>query len=104
MSAWAGGWATPGRPAAIAVQGKAVDDPPLDIINLDRQWQVNVLGTVAGTRAAAPVLADITVDDGVRQSFCDKLERRRTVAFKESDQAKLPGGSRGAGSLPEFLG
>lgn len=44
--------------AAIAVQGKTVDDPALDTANLDRQWQVNVMGTVAVTRAAAPVLAD----------------------------------------------
>jgi NAD(P)-dependent dehydrogenase (short-subunit alcohol dehydrogenase family) len=44
--------------AAIAVQGKKVDDPELDVVNLDRQWQINVLGTVATTRAAAPLLSD----------------------------------------------
>ena len=44
--------------AAIAVQGKTVDDPELDTERLDRQWQVNVLGAVATTRAAAPVLSD----------------------------------------------
>ncbi len=44
--------------AAIAVQGKPVDAPDLDTVNLDRQWQINVLGTVATTRAAAPVLSD----------------------------------------------
>ncbi|WP_108659990.1 SDR family NAD(P)-dependent oxidoreductase [Acuticoccus kandeliae] len=44
--------------AAIAVQGKTVDDPDLDTVNLDRQWQINVMGTVAATRAAAPVLSD----------------------------------------------
>jgi NAD(P)-dependent dehydrogenase (short-subunit alcohol dehydrogenase family) len=44
--------------AAIAVQGKTVDDPALDTINLDRQWQINVMGAVATTRAAAPVLSD----------------------------------------------
>lgn len=44
--------------AAIAVQGKTVDAPDLDTVNLDRQWQINVMGTVATTRAAAPVLAD----------------------------------------------
>ncbi|MGX1175533.1 SDR family NAD(P)-dependent oxidoreductase [Pseudomonas sp. R151218B TE3479] len=44
--------------AAIAVQGKTVDDPDLDTVNLDRQWQVNVMGAVATTRAAAPVLSD----------------------------------------------
>jgi NAD(P)-dependent dehydrogenase (short-subunit alcohol dehydrogenase family) len=44
--------------AAIAVQGKTVDDPDLDTVNLDRQWQINVMGSVAATRAAAPVLSD----------------------------------------------
>lgn len=42
--------------AAIAVQGKTVDDPELDTLNLDRQWQTNVMGPVAVTRAAAQVL------------------------------------------------
>jgi len=44
--------------AAIAVEGKAVDDPALDTVNLDRQWQINVMGAVATTRAAAPVLSN----------------------------------------------
>jgi 3-oxoacyl-[acyl-carrier protein] reductase len=44
--------------AAIAVQGKTVDDPELDVVNLDKQWQVNVMGPVATTRAAAPLLSD----------------------------------------------
>lgn len=44
--------------AAIAVQGQTVDAPDLDTAKLDRQWQVNVLGPVALTRAAAPQLAE----------------------------------------------
>lgn len=44
--------------AAIAVSGKPVDAPDLDTVNLDRQWQVNVMGPVALTRAAAPKLAE----------------------------------------------
>ena len=44
--------------AAIAVQGQTVDDPKLDVENLDRQWQINVLGPVSVTRAAAPVLSN----------------------------------------------
>ncbi|MBS7539512.1 SDR family NAD(P)-dependent oxidoreductase [Ancylobacter lacus] len=43
--------------AAIAVQG-LTDDPALDTASLDRQWQINVLGAVATTRAAAPVLPE----------------------------------------------
>ena len=44
--------------AAIAVQGKKVDDPELDTEGLDHQWRINVLGAVATTRAAAPKLSN----------------------------------------------
>lgn len=44
--------------AGIAIQGQTVDDPELDGAKYNRQWQVNVLGTIANTRAAAPKLAD----------------------------------------------
>lgn len=44
--------------AAIVVNGQKTDDPTLDTVALDRQWQVNVMGVVATTRAAAPVLAE----------------------------------------------
>jgi NAD(P)-dependent dehydrogenase (short-subunit alcohol dehydrogenase family) len=42
--------------AGIAIQGKTVDDPELDGEKYNRQWQVNVLGSIANTRAAAPRL------------------------------------------------
>ncbi len=44
--------------AAIAVQGKTLDDPGIDNAALDRQWQVNALGVVATIRAAAKVLPE----------------------------------------------
>lgn len=44
--------------AGIAIQGQMVDDPELDGDKYNRQWQVNVLGTIAITRAAAPRLTD----------------------------------------------
>ncbi len=44
--------------AGIAIQGQMVDDPELDGDNYNRQWQVNVLGTIANTRAAAPRITD----------------------------------------------
>ncbi|MFC3229828.1 SDR family NAD(P)-dependent oxidoreductase [Marinibaculum pumilum] len=44
--------------AAVAVQGRTVDDPDFDAVAHDRQWQVNVMGPVATTRAAAPRLTD----------------------------------------------
>jgi NAD(P)-dependent dehydrogenase (short-subunit alcohol dehydrogenase family) len=44
--------------AGIAIQGHLVDDPELDAEKYNRQWQVNVMGTIANTRAAAPLLTD----------------------------------------------
>lgn len=44
--------------AGVAVQGQKVDDPALRSAELDAQWQVNVLGSVAVTRAAARVMSD----------------------------------------------
>jgi NAD(P)-dependent dehydrogenase (short-subunit alcohol dehydrogenase family) len=44
--------------AGIAIQGQLVDDPELDGDKYNRQWQVNVMGTIANTRAAAPRLTD----------------------------------------------
>ena len=44
--------------AGIVTQGQRVDDPELDGDKYNRQWQVNVMGTIANTRAAAPRLSD----------------------------------------------
>ena len=44
--------------AGVAIQGRLVDDPELDGDDYNRQWQVNVMGTIANTRAAAPRLSD----------------------------------------------
>lgn len=44
--------------AAVVAKGQKVDDPALDIAALDNQWQVNVMGAVATTRAAAGALSD----------------------------------------------
>lgn len=44
--------------AAIAVQGQMIDDPELKTAELNRQWHINVLGTVAVTRAASRKISD----------------------------------------------
>ncbi|MGI2031265.1 SDR family NAD(P)-dependent oxidoreductase [Rhizobium panacihumi] len=44
--------------AAVVAKGQMVDDPNLNTEALDRQWQINVMGTIATTRAAAQVLSD----------------------------------------------
>jgi NAD(P)-dependent dehydrogenase (short-subunit alcohol dehydrogenase family) len=44
--------------AAIALQGKTLDDPSIDNAEMDRQWKVNVAGVVANIRAAAKYLPE----------------------------------------------
>ncbi|MFH0302880.1 SDR family oxidoreductase [Bradyrhizobium sp. 31Argb] len=44
--------------AGIAIQGQLVDDPGLEEERYNRQWQVNVMGSIANTRAAASKLTD----------------------------------------------
>ena len=44
--------------AAVVATGQKVDDPALDTVALDRLWQINVMGAVATTRAAAKVIPD----------------------------------------------
>ncbi|MBP2238832.1 NAD(P)-dependent dehydrogenase (short-subunit alcohol dehydrogenase family) [Sinorhizobium kostiense] len=55
--------------AAVAWQGKTIDDPEIDNAAMDRQWMINVAGVVANIRAAAKVLPEggriISVGSGV---------------------------------------
>jgi 3-oxoacyl-[acyl-carrier protein] reductase len=60
--------------AAIVASGKTVDDADLDTASLDRLWQVNVMGVVATTRAAAPKLPD-----GGRIIFIGSLNGTRSL-------------------------
>jgi len=81
--------------AALAIQGKRIDDPGIDNAALDRQWRVNVLGVVATIRAAAPVLTDggriISVGSGLgtRVGFAGTTDYAAT-------KAAIIGYSRGA--------
>lgn len=80
--------------AAIAVQGRTVDDPELDAENIDRQWRTNVLGVVATTRAAAQALSD-----GGRIIFIGSLLGSRVpfpgVADYAGTKAAISGYARG---------
>jgi NAD(P)-dependent dehydrogenase (short-subunit alcohol dehydrogenase family) len=60
--------------AAIVAKGQTTDDPALDTPALDRQWQINVMGVVATTRAAAQVLPD-----GGRIIFIGSLNGTRAL-------------------------
>ncbi|WP_420997995.1 SDR family NAD(P)-dependent oxidoreductase [Cupriavidus sp. 30B13] len=44
--------------AAVAWQGKTIDDPEIDNAAMDRQWAINTMGVIANIRAAARVLPD----------------------------------------------
>lgn len=55
--------------AAVAWQGRKIDDPEIDNSAMDRQWAINVSGVVANIRAASNVLPEggriISVGSGV---------------------------------------
>lgn len=55
--------------AAIALQGKTIDDPEIDNDAMDRQWAINTMGVIAAIRAAVKVLPNggriISVGSGV---------------------------------------
>lgn len=80
--------------AAIVVPGTTVDDPAHDATKLDRLWQINVLGTLATTRAAAPVLTD-----GGRIIFIGSLNGTHAlfpgVADYAASKAAINGYARG---------
>jgi NAD(P)-dependent dehydrogenase (short-subunit alcohol dehydrogenase family) len=44
--------------AAVAWQGKTIDDPEIDNAAMDKQWAINTLGAIATIRAAARVLPE----------------------------------------------
>ncbi|OYU34329.1 SDR family oxidoreductase [Novosphingobium sp. PASSN1] len=82
--------------AAIGVQGQLIDDPELNTAALDRMWHINVLGTVAVTRAAAQRLTD-----GGRIIFIGSMGATRVPYPGYTDysgtKAALLGYSKGVG-------
>lgn len=76
--------------AAIVVSGTPVDNPAHDAAKLDRMWQINVMGAIATTRAAAPVLSD-----GGRIVFIGSLNGTRSL---------FPGVADYAGSKAALIG
>jgi NAD(P)-dependent dehydrogenase (short-subunit alcohol dehydrogenase family) len=44
--------------AAVAWQGRTIDDPEIDNAAMDRQWMINTMGVIANIRAASKVLPD----------------------------------------------
>lgn len=81
--------------AAVALQGRTIDDPNIDNAAMDRQWAINTLGVVANIRAAARVLPDggriisIGTGLGTRVAFPG-------VADYAASKAAIVGYTRGA--------
>ena len=81
--------------AAVAYQGKTIDDPSIDNAMMDRQWAINVHGVIANIRAAVKVLPEggriITIGSGVgtRVGFAGAADYAAT-------KAAVAGYSRGA--------
>jgi 3-oxoacyl-[acyl-carrier protein] reductase len=81
--------------AAVAYQGKTIDDPDIDNAMMDRQWAINVHGVIANIRAAAKILPEggriITIGSGVatRVGFAGAADYAGT-------KAAVAGYSRGA--------
>jgi NAD(P)-dependent dehydrogenase (short-subunit alcohol dehydrogenase family) len=44
--------------AAVALQGKTIDDPEIDNAAMDQQWAINTMGVIANIRAAARVMPE----------------------------------------------
>lgn len=80
--------------AAVVAKGQTVDSPDLDAEALDHQWQVNVIGVVATTRAAARAISD-----GGRIIFIGSLNGTRAlvpgVADYTGTKAAINGYARG---------
>jgi NAD(P)-dependent dehydrogenase (short-subunit alcohol dehydrogenase family) len=81
--------------AAVAWQGKTIDDPGIDNAAMDRQWSINTIGVIANIRAASRVLPDggriISVGSGLgtRVAFPG-------IADYAATKAAIVGYSRGA--------
>jgi NAD(P)-dependent dehydrogenase (short-subunit alcohol dehydrogenase family) len=81
--------------AAIAIQGRSIDDPAANTAALNRMWNTNVHGVVANIRAAVKVLLEgsriITIGSGVatRVGF-------PTAADYAGTKAAVVGYSKGA--------
>lgn len=81
--------------AAIAVQGQTVDDLTLDAKAYNQQWQVNALGAIATTRAAAPVLADGGRIVFIGSAFGSRVSIFKGVADYAGTKAAVVGYARG---------
>jgi NAD(P)-dependent dehydrogenase (short-subunit alcohol dehydrogenase family) len=79
--------------AAIAVQGQRVDDPELDVQALDRQWQVNVIGVAALTRAAARVLAEASSSSARSSARMSPLRALPTMLVPRRRSTATPAAS-----------
>ncbi len=81
--------------AAVAWQGKTIDDPSIDNAAMDKQWMINAFGVIANIRAAAKVLPDGGRIISVGSGLGSRIAFAGTTDYAAS-KAAVVGYSRGA--------
>ncbi|PKR55012.1 SDR family NAD(P)-dependent oxidoreductase [Thalassospira marina] len=81
--------------AAVAWQGKTIDDPEIDNGAMDRQWMINTMGVIANIRAASRVLPDGGRIISVGSGLGTRIAFPGTTDYAAS-KAAIVGYSRGA--------
>jgi len=81
--------------AAVARQGKTIDDPEIDNMAMDRQWMINTMGVIANIRAAAKVLPEGGRIISVGSGLGTRVAFPGTADYAAS-KAAVVGYSRGA--------
>ena len=81
--------------AAVAWQGRRIDDPEIDTAAMDKQWMINTAGVIANIRAAVKVLPDGGRIISVGSGLGSRVAFSGTTDYAAS-KAAIVGYSKGA--------
>ncbi|MGV8920179.1 MAG: SDR family NAD(P)-dependent oxidoreductase [Pseudomonas sp.] len=81
--------------AAVAWQGKTIDDPQIDNAAMDQQWMINTMGVIANIRAASKVLSEGGRIISIGSGLGTRIAFRGTTDYAAS-KAAVVGYSKGA--------
>src|SRR5471032_2252376 len=81
--------------AAVAWQGRTIDDPDIDNAAMDKQWMINTAGVIANIRAAVAVLPDGGRIISVGSGLGSRVAFQGTTDYAAS-KAAIVGYSKGA--------
>jgi len=81
--------------AAVAWQGRRIDDPEIDNAAMDKQWMINTAGVIANIRAAVKVLPDGGRIISVGSGLGSRVAFSGTTDYAAS-KAAIVGYSKGA--------